>query len=85
MGHATHAAEPHPGQFDDCQVSVVISSPVTGEAASAVMPPSPALLERLKSDQRSSFLRVWARLPPHLREIAFNFHDPGWTAPVIEQ
>ena len=48
-------------------------------------PPSPALLERLNPDQCSSFLRVWARLPPHLREIAFDLHDPGWSPPAIEQ
>ena len=48
-------------------------------------PPSPALLERLNPDQRSSFLLVWARLPPHLREIVFHLHDPGWTPPAIEQ
>ena len=47
--------------------------------------PSPALLERLNQDQRSSFLRAWARLPPHLREIAFDLHDPGWTPSAIEQ
>ena len=41
--------------------------------------PSPALRERLNQHRRSSFLRVWARLPPHLREIAFDVHDPGWT------
>ena len=85
MRHAAHAAELHPGQFADCQVSAVMSSPDAGEAASVVTPPSPALLERLNSDQRFSFLRVWARLPPHLREVAFGLHDPGWTPPVIEQ
>ena len=58
LQHATHAAEPHPGQIADCQVSAVTSSPDTGEAASAVTPPSPALLERLNPDQRSSFLCV---------------------------
>ena len=46
---------------------------------------SPALLERLNQDQRSSFLRIWARLPSHLREIAFDLHDPGWTPSAIEQ
>jgi len=39
----------------------------------------------LNSDQRSSFLSVWNRLPPHLRDIAFDLHDPGWTPTVIEQ
>ena len=82
---ATHAVEPHPGQIGDCQVSAVTSSPDTGEAASAVTQPSPALLERLNPNQHSSFLRIWARLPPHLREIAFDMHDPGWAPPAIEQ
>ena len=60
LRHATHAAEPYPDQFADCQVTAVTSSPDTGEAASAVTPPSPALPERLNPDQRSSFMRVWA-------------------------
>ena len=47
LQHATHAAEPHPGQSADCQVSAVTIFSDTGEAASAVTPPSPALLERL--------------------------------------
>ena len=77
LQHATNASEPHPCQFADCLVSAVTSSTDTGEAASAVTPPSPALLERLNPVQRSSFLQVWARLPHHLREIAFDLHDPG--------
>ena len=60
LQHATHAAENHPGLTADRQVSAVTSSPATGEAASAVTPPSPALLERSNPDQRSSFLRVCA-------------------------
>ena len=84
LQHATHAAVPQSGQFADCQVSAITSSADTGEAASAVTP-SPALPERLSPDKRSSFLRVWARLPPHLREIEFDLHDPGWTPPAIEQ
>ena len=46
---------------------------------------SPALLERLNQDQCSPFLRVWARLPPHLRENALDLHDPDWTPLAIEQ
>ena len=42
--------------------------------------PSPTLLERLSADQRSSFLEQ-----PHMREIAFNSHGPGWTSAVITQ
>ena len=71
--------------WPDCQVSAVTSLLDTGEAASTVTSPSTALLQRLKLDQRSSFLRAWARLPPHLREIAFDLHDLGWTPSAIEQ
>ena len=84
LRHATDVSEPHPGQFPDGQVSAVRSSPDTGEA-DTVTAPSPTLLKRLNSDQRSSFLSVWDRLPPHLREIAFDLHDPGRTPPVIAQ
>ena len=42
-------------------------------------------MERLSPAQRSAFLRVWARLPPHLREIAFDLHNPGWDPPTIDQ
>ena len=31
------------------------------------------------------FLRVWARLPPHLRDIAFDSRSPEWTRLAIEQ
>ena len=85
LQHATRAAEPHPGQTADCQVPAVTSSLYTGEAASPDMSPSPELEERLNPDQRSSFSRVWARLPPHLRENAFDLYDPGWTPSAIEQ
>ena len=47
LQHADQAAEPHPGQTAERQVSAVTSSPATGEAASAVTLPLPALLERL--------------------------------------
>ena len=67
MQHATHDAEPHPDHIVDCQLSAVTSPPDKGKAALAVTSPSPALLKRLHPDQRSSFLCVWARLPPHLR------------------
>ena len=74
LQHATHVAEPHPGQIADRQVSAVTGLLEPGETASAVTSPSSALVERLDQDQRSSFLRVWARLPPHLREITFALH-----------
>ena len=36
-------------------------------------------------EQRVSFLRVWERLPSHLRAVAFDLHGPGWTPLAIEQ
>ena len=63
LQHHTHTGEPYPGQTADYQVSAVTSLLDTGETASAVTPTSPALLERFNPDQRSSFLRVWDRLP----------------------
>ena len=47
--------------------------------------PSPALLERLSADQRSSFLQTRNRLPSHMREIAFDPCGPGWTPAAITQ
>ena len=44
LQHADQAAESHPGQTAERQVSAVTSSPATGEAAPAVTSPSAALL-----------------------------------------
>ena len=85
LQHLTNAAGPHTGQTSDSQVSAVARSPDTEEIAPAVPLPSPALMERLNPAQRSAFLCVWARLPPHLREIAFDLHGPGWDPPTIKQ
>ena len=85
LQHPTQAAGPHPGQTSDSQVSAVASSTDAEGIAPAVPPPSPKLMKRLDPAQRSAFLRVWARLPPHRREIAFDLHDPGWDPPAIEQ
>ena len=45
-------------------------------------PPTPKapcaqLLARLNTDQRSSFLRLWDRLPLHLRDVMFDLHGSG--------
>ena len=85
LQHPTQAAGPHLGQTSDSQVSAVASSTGADGIAPAVPPTSPTLMERLNPAQRSAFLRVWARLPPHLREIAFGLNDPGWDPPAIEQ
>ena len=85
LQHPIKAAGPNPGQTLDSQVSTVASSTNAEGIAPAVSPPTPALMERLNPARRSAFLRVWARLPPHLREIAFNLHDRCWDPPTIEQ
>ena len=85
LQHPIKAAGPHPGQTSDSQVSAVASPTGAEGIVPAVPSPSPTLMERLNPVQRSAFLRVWARLPPHLREIAFDLHDPGWDPPTIEQ
>ena len=85
LQHTTHAAGAHPGQTSDSQVSAIARSPDTDMAAPTVPSPSPAQMERLNPAKRSAFLCVWARIPPHLRKIAFELHDPGWDPPVVEQ
>ena len=59
------------------QVTSIAGSSLVAAAATAL--PSPALFERLTPDQRVSFLRVWARLPSHLRAVAFDLHGSEWT------
>ena len=58
---------------------------VTTPPLAAPASPSPALLERLSPEQRASLLRVWARLPLHLRQVAFDLHGTDWTPEPIEQ
>ena len=63
-------------------------SPVSAVKASPLAAPasrSPALRGRFSSEQRVSFLRVWARLPLHLRHVAFDLHGTDWTPGAIEQ
>ena len=64
-------------------ISAVTASPLAAAAATAS--PSPALLWRLTSEQRASFLRAWERLPTHLCAVAFDFHGPDWIPLAIEQ
>ena len=45
--------------------------------------PCPVLLRRRSDDQRKSFLRLWNRLPLHLRDITFDLHGSGWSSSVI--
>ena len=86
LQHAYQAADDHPERTAAPQAPAAMRSPAPVEAATAVTFPSPELLERfLNPDQRFSFLRAWARLPPHLREVAFDLHDLRWTPTAIEQ
>ncbi|CAB1111208.1 unnamed protein product [Ectocarpus sp. CCAP 1310/34] len=58
------------------------------DPASAPPPPKPPpqeLLDRFSEAQRSSFMRLWARLPAHMHDIAFDLHNPGWTPEAIDR
>eukprot|EP00752_Nemacystus_decipiens_P004840 g4404.t1 len=65
------------------------SSPrVSAAPPSGPLPPKPPpadLPGRLTDLQRPSFLRMWDRLPAHLRDIVFELHDPRWSAAAIDQ
>ena len=63
-------------------ISPVMASPLA--AATATASPSSALLERLAPEQRASFLRVWERLPSHLRAVACDLHGLDCTPLAIE-
>ena len=76
----------HSGPSSDPPAVTPISA-VTAPALAAVAATasaSPALLERLTPEQRASFLRVWERLPSHLRAVDFDLHGSGWTPFAIE-
>ena len=66
-------------------VSAVTASPLAAAVATASPSLSPAMLERLTPEQRTSFLRVWERLPSHLRAVAFGLCCPDWSPIAVEQ
>ena len=79
----THAcADPFVHHVDE-QPSV--GGPDGAQPTSADLEPPPPLLDRLNSDQRDSYLRVWPKLPKHLREFSFDFQGPDWGPDVITQ
>ena len=51
----------------------------------AVSAASRSTLKRLTAEQRASFIKLWDKLPPHLRDIKFDLHGEGWTPVVIDQ
>ena len=83
LQHVTHAAEPHPGQTADCQVSAVTSSLGTAETASVVTSPSPAL--PAIGPRPAFFVGASESDCRHTWEITFDIHDPEWTPSAIEQ
>ncbi|CAB1117464.1 unnamed protein product [Ectocarpus sp. CCAP 1310/34] len=70
---------------------------VVGPKSGTHRPPDPAsappppklpqqeLLDRFSEAQRSSFMRLWDRLPAHMHDIAFDLHHPGWTPEAIDR
>ena len=63
------------------------SASAAGPPVAAATPSSPPadLLKRLTAEQRASFIKLWDKLPPHLRDIKFDLHGEGWTPAVIDQ
>ena len=63
--------------------------PTTGSLGPSPPPspmvPCPTSLQRLSSDQRTSFLLLWDQLPLYLRDITFDLHGSGWSPSVIEE
>ena len=80
LQHDGRPSSPSSGPRGETRVT---TSPLAAAAATAS--PSPVLLERLTPEMRASFLRVWERLPSHLRAVAFDLHGPDWTHLAIEQ
>ena len=83
LQHDGRSSGPSSGPPAVTPISVVTASLLAAAAGTAS--PSPALLEHLTPEQRASFLRVWERLPSHLRAVAFDLHGPDWTPLAIEQ
>ena len=75
--HDHRVANPPSGLFESLALA---ASPIAAPTL-----PSSAPLERMSSEQRTSFLRVWARLALHLRAVAFDLHGTGWTPEAITQ
>ena len=80
---------PHDTQHD---VTTIAESPVTlapSSTATNVTPdasddPPNELHHRLDDVQRESFLRLWNRVPPYIRQIDFALDAPGWEPSAID-
>ncbi|CAB1117548.1 unnamed protein product [Ectocarpus sp. CCAP 1310/34] len=60
-------------------------SPDPASAPPPRKPPPQELLDRFSKAQRSSFMRLWARLPANMHDIAFDLHNPGLTPEAIDR
>lgn len=47
--------------------------------------PTDQLLQGRTDAQQYSFLRLWDRIPPHLRKIHFVLHGPSWRVEIIDE
>ena len=83
LKHVDRPSGPSSDPPGETPVSAVTAPPLAAVVDTAS--PSPVLLERSTPELRASFLRVWERLPSHLRAVAFDLHGPGWTPLAIEQ
>lgn len=81
LQHGSQATVPSSGLSAMFPVSIVTASP--SAAAAAPVLHSPATLKRLNQEQRAAFLRVWARLPSHLRAGAFDLYGADWAPSAI--
>ena len=83
LKHVDRPSGPSSDPPGETPVSAVTAPPLAAVVDTAS--PSPVLLERSTPELRASFLRVWERLPSHLRAVAFDLHGPDWTPLAIEQ
>jgi len=56
----------------------------TGSADVINDEPLPAVLSNLEPLKRKAFIRLWNRVPAHLREIHFDFEESLWKADDID-
>ena len=57
----------------------------TVEPAKPPADPPDDVLQRLSPESRERFTQMWHQLPPHLRDIHFDLHGPGWEPAVIQE
>ena len=60
------------------------NTPVSSESKSNTTPP-PELLKGMKPDCIEAFVRMWERLPTHLRDINFGLQHDAWSAKDIDR